>query len=619
MASGTLAQTPLAHLLIHILDRRLTGTLVLEEPTGGKSAIYFDRGLAQKARTSAPVAYLRDVLLDLNLVEIARCDRALHRAAREQKLHGQVLIAEQSLDEAKLRSALREQLHRKVLWMFTLPPQAAFGFYEGTNYLERFGGTDNPHAKTLALIWRGVRGHSDEGAVRAVCSGLGPTAIRLHQEAQLGRFYFDNTERTVVDVLRVRPQSLAELMARDMAPTDLVLRLIYVLAISRQLDLGPAQPPPIGVQGNEESSTRMPVAEPVRSSMPSIPGGPDSAPPDTPPPANWQGRSVSLAPPRARAPQPSSSSPASTSTTLPQPPSAPPKAQPSRAPEKPQTPRANSASSRPSFTPGGVTSAVPPVVFVPNPNDPPELRARKEELVERATSRGQTYYDVLGVAPNAASAQVQAAFFQLAKRFHPDRLGPEFEDVRELAVKAFSRITEAHQILSDTNRRADYDQVLSTGGGSADEQEQVQAVLRATMAFQRAEVLLKKNALEAAEKEARAAVEGDPDQADYEALLAWLEALRSDRSDVTEQISRLSRAIKKEPNNVRARWYRAQLYKRMGRDTLARSDLRHIVEINPNHLDATRELRLYEMRRSSHPPKGAREPGKSVFDKWFKR
>ncbi len=585
MASGTLAQTPLAHLLIHVLDRRLTGTLVLEEPTGGKSAVFFDRGLAQKARTAAPVAFLRDVLLDLNLVEIARCDRALHRAAREQKLHGEILLAERSIEEQQLRSALREQLHRKVLWMFTLPQQTAFGFYSDINYLERFGGSDNPHAKTLALIWRGVRGHSDENVVRSVCNGLGPTAIRLHPEAQLARFYFDNTERTLVDVLRVKPQSLAELVARELGPTELVQRLIYALTISRQLDLGPAQPPPVGVPGNEESSTRMPVAEPVgRVSRGTLSDFSDSQPPDIPPPANWQGRGPSGPPPRSNAPASGAFS--------------------QRSP--------TSSSLRPGA--GSPPSSTPPAL-----SDPPEVLAMKAQIRERATARGESYYEVLGVERGATSAQIQAAFFQVAKRFHPDRLGPEFEDVRELIGRSFSRITEAHQILSEATRRAEYDQVLASGGGSADEQEQVQSVLRATMAFQRAEVLLKRNAVEAAEKEARAAVEGDPDQADYEALLAWIEALRNPEADVTQQIARISRAIKREPSNVRARWYRAQLYKRMGRDTLARSDLRHIVEINPNHLDATRELRLFEMRRSSRPPKNSKPPAKSVFDKWFKR
>jgi len=585
MASGTLAQTPLAHLLIHVLDRCLTGTLVLEEPTGGKSAVFFDRGLAQKARTAAPVAFLRDVLLDLSLVEIARCDRALHRAAREQKLHGQILLAEGSIEATQLRSALREQLHRKVLWMFTLPQQTAFGFYSDINYLDRFGGSDNPHAKTLALIWRGVRGHSDENTVRSVCSGLGPTAIRLHPEAQLARFYFDNTERTIVDVLRVKPQSLAELVARELGPSELVQRLIYALTISRQLDLGPAQPPPIGIPGNEESSTRMPIAEPVgQVTRGTLSDFSDSQPPDTPPPANWQGRGPSGPPPRSRAPEPGGLSQRPPTTTSPRP----------------------EAGSPPSSTP-------------PASSDPPEVLAMKAEIRVRATARGESYYEVLGVERGATSSQIQAAFFQVAKRFHPDRLGPEFEDVRELIVRSFSRITEAHQILSEATRRAEYDQMLASGGGAADEQEQVQSVLRATMAFQRAEVLLKRNAVEAAEKEARAAVEGDPDQADYEALLAWIEALRNPEADVTQQIARLSRAVKKEPSNVRARWYRAQLYKRMGRDTLARSDLRHIVEINPNHLDATRELRLFEMRRSSRPPKNSKPPTKSVFDKWFKR
>jgi curved DNA-binding protein CbpA len=583
MASGTLAQTPFAHLLIHALDRRLTGTLVIEEPAGGKSAVSFDRGLAQKVRTASPVAFLRDVLLELNAVDVGRCDRALHRAAREQRLHGQVLLAEGAIDAASLRSALREQLHRKLLWLFALPQQSAFGYYDTTNYLERFGAPDGPHARTLALIWRGIREHGDAAAAARACATLGPSAIRLHRDAELGRFSFDRTERTVLEVLRAKPQSLSELVARDLAPAELVQRLLYTLMFCRQLDLGSHHVSPVGVGESVASSSRWLVADPIsRRSRPEWP-------PDSVPPSLGQVGTSS-----APSPQPSfvqAARPARTSSAV--------------TPVIGTEPRPSAPS-------------LPDLQGNAAPNSSPEAEARKAELRERANSSGQSYYDVLGVPREASTNQIQAAFFQLAKKWHPDRLGPEFHDVRGLALKAFARITEAHQILTDTARRADYDEVLARGGGSADEQEKVQAVLRAAMAFQRAEVLLKKNNLEAAEKEARSAVTDDPDQPDYEAVLAWIEAQRSG-PDVTEQIGRLTKALKKEPDNLRARWYRAQLYKRMGRDTLARSDFRQIIEVNPNHLDATRELRLYEMRRSSRPPPTSRESGKGLLDKLFKR
>ena len=48
-AKGLLAATPFAHLLIYALDRRLTGTIVFEEPSHAKHAIYLVDGAPAQA------------------------------------------------------------------------------------------------------------------------------------------------------------------------------------------------------------------------------------------------------------------------------------------------------------------------------------------------------------------------------------------------------------------------------------------------------------------------------------------------------------------------------------------------------------------------------------------
>jgi curved DNA-binding protein CbpA len=237
----------------------------------------------------------------------------------------------------------------------------------------------------------------------------------------------------------------------------------------------------------------------------------------------------------------------------------------------------------------------------------------KERIRERASNQGLNYYEILGVPSGASQDVIQSAFFQLAKSWHPDRLGREFADVRDLATKAFSRMSEAHQVLCDERNRREYDDLLTRGGGSAEEQEQVAQVVKAATAFQRAEVLLKKHDLKAAEEEARAAVEGDPQQAEYMALYAWVQA-QTPREDYGSFIARLSQAIKLEPNNKRALWYRGQLYKRMGKERKAARDFKQLLELDPRHLEAQREVRLYEMRRSQ--PK---EEKSGILGKWFKR
>ncbi|HEY0468290.1 MAG TPA: DnaJ domain-containing protein, partial [Polyangiaceae bacterium] len=270
------------------------------------------------------------------------------------------------------------------------------------------------------------------------------------------------------------------------------------------------------------------------------------------------------------------------------------------APALPLPPRA-------SRTPSGEGSSQPPAHVPQKPVDSPELAAFKAEIRERVAHGSADYYELLGVAPDAIPSVIQAAFFQLAKKWHPDRLGPDLADVRELATKVFSRMSEAHQILSDPARRKEYDELRKDGAGGAEEQEQVQRVLRAATAFQKAEVLMKRNNNGAALEEARKAVELDPSQADYIALLAWLESTQLN-ANMDEILARIEKAQRLEPNNTRIRWYRGSILKRMGKNGKAIGDFRFIVENDPRHLDAQREIRLYEMRKAEQRRTGQKSP-----------
>eukprot|EP00485_Elphidium_margaritaceum_P001145 CAMPEP_0202696688 /NCGR_PEP_ID=MMETSP1385-20130828/10002_1 /ASSEMBLY_ACC=CAM_ASM_000861 /TAXON_ID=933848 /ORGANISM="Elphidium margaritaceum" /LENGTH=477 /DNA_ID=CAMNT_0049352929 /DNA_START=47 /DNA_END=1480 /DNA_ORIENTATION=- len=69
------------------------------------------------------------------------------------------------------------------------------------------------------------------------------------------------------------------------------------------------------------------------------------------------------------------------------------------------------------------------------------------------------YYDVLGVDRNAKDAEVKKAFYKLAKQWHPDaNKAPEAKD-------KFSEINEAYQVLSNKQKRAQYDQFGHSGMG----------------------------------------------------------------------------------------------------------------------------------------------------------
>jgi hypothetical protein len=180
-------------------------------------------------------------------------------------------------------------------------------------------------------------------------------------------------------------------------------------------------------------------------------------------------------------------------------------------------------------------------------------------------------------------------------------LRADLADLKQQATRVFSRASEASQTLSDPEARRNYDQSLAGGAMGAEEAEQVHKVLKATNAFQKAEVLLKRGALALAEKEAQIAYENDPTQADHVALHVWIQAQKPN-ADLTGLTVQLEKAAKTEPNNLRVRWYRGQLLKRLGRPREALLDFKFIAERDPRHTDAHREVRLYAMRRGNRPP-----------------
>jgi curved DNA-binding protein CbpA len=257
--------------------------------------------------------------------------------------------------------------------------------------------------------------------------------------------------------------------------------------------------------------------------------------------------------------------------------------------------------------PAPAPSPVPAPVETASGGAPASFR---RELSERLGRVKQSYYQVLGIPDDARTETVQSAFFQLAKRFHPDRHGAELEDVRDQATRLFARMTEAHQVLSDPVRRKEYDELVKQGEGAAEEQEEVLRVVRAATSFQKAQVFLKRNNLTAAETEARQALADDPEQADHIALVAWLDANKPN-PDLEAVLKVLNKCVTMEEVNLRVRWYRGQIQKRLGHERRAIEDFRFIVERDPRHVDAQRELRMHDMRRGAQKSNAPRAPGDS--------
>ena len=95
------------------------------------------------------------------------------------------------------------------------------------------------------------------------------------------------------------------------------------------------------------------------------------------------------------------------------------------------------------------------------PSGRPILRLGLGSLRQFTTSSilCKDYYKVLGVPRNASGKDIKKAYYELAKKYHPDTNKGE-----PTAAKKFQEASEAYEVLSDDSKRAEFD---SFGSGSS--------------------------------------------------------------------------------------------------------------------------------------------------------
>ena len=261
--------------------------------------------------------------------------------------------------------------------------------------------------------------------------------------------------------------------------------------------------------------------------------------------------------------------------------------------------------------PGPKKVVAPPAP--PPPVERPTTQDAEPQDVENFVVRvknAQTHYEALGVGREVSAAELKTVYYQLARRYHPDRFRKRDAGLIARIESAFARITQAYDTLHDEKLRASYDAKLAARKRveqivdaspkvsapaaepvpvAADTEPVVTAAERAATQFKEGLMALeqgqKRVALGMFASAARAVPNEPRYRASYGQLLAGNESTR--RAAEAE----LSAAIKLDPKNTEYRMMLAELYRDLGLKLRAKGEAERAVAADPNNRKARELLR----------------------------
>lgn len=233
---------------------------------------------------------------------------------------------------------------------------------------------------------------------------------------------------------------------------------------------------------------------------------------------------------------------------------------------------------------------------VQRPRTTSELGAWIKELHENLTT--MDHYEILGAPRDATSEAIRAIYMRNAREIRPERLPNELASLRLPAARVAQRMAASFRMLMDRNSRRVYDErlgnqppALTSSMPPPPDRRELAAIV---------DKKLERGEIESAERLCRRTIESAPGDAEALALLAWVRS-HIDRyagdAEVRTLVGQLDEAVESMPDSALVHYCRARFHKRKGGQVQAIRDFMKTVELDPQHTDAERELRLYRLRR----------------------
>jgi len=633
---GTLKERPFPRLLQQLYRKKFTGYVVVADQTRDESEVYLREGAPVHVQRPVDTDRLGNLLVEYGVVSAEVVATASAQVTDGTRL-GDVLERMGALDREKLAQVLKSQVVRKLTRLFFVV-DGTYAIYVTPHAYGEGGDLALMRVDPRSVIYPGIRAAYDLPRVTQELTRLLGMRFRLPDlSAGFISAMGITPDDATIEMLRKNWMTLDDLDAITSRPLEIrsvVLALYYADLLEREpvaekaLNSDSAIPRAVHLSQSSELGPvfKLPGDSGPELQVPAAPVAP-SAPPSSSP-----AKSLS-----------SDSRPAPASSTSARPPSG-------------ERPMAASQATRPSGIFAGIkpppasgpSSSVPvvrgpmvaPTRFDAKPPQPtpvkpagparpaqPTTAETRSTIQEMAQKMGKaTHFELLNVAQNATSDEVGIAFVRAARQFHPDRLvSAGLQDLQPLAEKILARINEAAMVLGNATRRAEYVSSLAAGPQAA--RTNLPTLLEAENMFLKGEVFLKKGEHAKAIECFTSARQGNPGEPQYRAFLAWA---RFDdphaRKDavVRDTLKNMEEVVRERPKFARGFYWVGLLWKFLNEPDKAERAFREAVTLDNAFIEASRELRLIEMRKSKSSPgkpgsKSDPAHGGGLMGKFFKK
>ncbi len=592
-AEGELGQTPFAHLASYALDKRITGEIFLSEPpvvasaegeakAGPVHVVRFESGVPTKIRVGDDFARLGELLVEREAITQATLEGAL---ATHGGLLGDILVLSGYVESHILEDVLVEQFKRRMTRFYALPATAQFRYFDKSDTLATWGG-DASTLDPFTLLWAGLEAHAECSLLLESTLGLlKGCQIKLHPRAPYQRFCLSPEATDVVELLALDPTSYEELLELDSVPVEVVRKVLYALVITRQLDLGKPTLP-VGVEERPATVAKVALRSTVHrrgAAAPDAPGDGERTPVR---PISIRRGSQGTFDILPREEDPAVvSSPSESTQVLSSSPGTPRTQVKTRNASDLDAASAKTSNGQPVDLEGKSTDGKPTE----------DTSAEDEPTGAHAT----TTSEIATVSPETASPLSNAAKLAMpptagtAPATKPSAPGapkpPLPTGAKPTATKPLA--PAAPKAASAKAAKSDDD------GPSEDSKRRIIAEAMRGMPIQKlvAQAIerVEEKEVEAALEICRIARESDPESAEVRSVAIWARSLESG-ADLKVFSLDLDEALRADEKLVVTRFVRGVLRKRLGEDSGALADFKKVLELEPTHPGARREMLLLE-------------------------